>query len=251
MVAAGTAKGKIMHNTRTLTIWVSSTVVAVAVALSLPTPARSADAGIAAAYDRSLPQKSFATPEQAFVQLTAALQAGDQKTLAAILGTRGTALLHSGDPVEDRRSAENFLTAYAAKHSVMRDGPGRATLAIGDDSWIMPIPAIQGAHGWSLDASAGAKEILARRIGQNELSAIEVARAMRNANMPAKVTMPAAPVNMPRVSIAARDGTTGCTGRLRRGNPSARWARSLRRRRARGTARQARASLITGITSGC
>jgi hypothetical protein len=170
-----------MHNNRTLTIWMSSPVMAVAIALSIPAPARSADAGVPARHEKPLPQKSFPTPEQAFDKLAAALRAGDRKTLAAILGPRGAALLHSGDPVEDRQRTQNFLAAYAAKHSVISDGPGRATLALGDDAWIMPVPAIEGAHGWTLDAAAGATEILARRIGQNELSAIEVARAIVDA----------------------------------------------------------------------
>ncbi len=155
--------------------------MAVAIALSIPAPARSADAGAPARHEKPLPQKSFPTPEQAFDKLAAALRAGDRKTLAAILGPRGVALLHSGDPVEDRQRTQNFLAAYAAKHSVISDGPGRATLALGDDAWIMPVPAIEGAHGWTLDAAAGATEILARRIGENELSAIEVARAIVDA----------------------------------------------------------------------
>jgi hypothetical protein len=172
-----------MNNTRSRSLWMASTALAIAVgfALSIPGPARGADAGVAAAYDQLLPQKSFPTPEQAFDKLAAALRAGDHKTLAAILGPRGAALLHSGDLVEDRQRTQNFLAAYAAKHSVMSDGPGRATLALGDDAWIMPVPAIEGAHGWTLDAAAGVQEILARRIGQNELSAIEVARAIVDA----------------------------------------------------------------------
>jgi hypothetical protein len=126
-------------------------------------------------------QKSFAAPEQAFDALADALRAGDRKTLAAILGQRGTTLLHSGDPVQDKQRKENFIAAYAEKHSVVGDGLGRATLVLGDAAWVMPIPAVEGAHGWTLDAAAGATEILARRIGQNELSAIEVSRAIVDA----------------------------------------------------------------------
>jgi hypothetical protein len=149
-----------------------------AFALSMPGPARSADVRVASA---QLPQASFSTPEEAFDALADALKAGDRTTLAAILGPRGRALLHSGDPVEDQQRNQNFIAAYAEKHSVVEDGPGRATLVLGDVAWVMPIPAIEGARGWTLDTAAGATEILARRIGQNELSAIEVARAIVDA----------------------------------------------------------------------
>ena len=75
----------------------------------------------------------------------------------------------------------NFIAAYAEKHDVVGEANGRATLVLGDAAWVMPIPAVESARGWTLDAAAGATEILARRIGQNELSAIEVARGIVDA----------------------------------------------------------------------
>jgi hypothetical protein len=155
--------------------------IVTAFALLIPEPARSAETSVAASLPQPIPQKSFAAPEQAFAALADALKAGDRKTLAAILGPHGTALLHSGDAVEDWQRIENFIAAYAEKHSVVGAGQGRATLVLGDAAWVMPIPAVEGAHGWTLDPAAGASEILARRIGQNELSAIEVARGIVDA----------------------------------------------------------------------
>ena len=172
-----------MNTTKTRSAGMAATALALATAfaLSMPGPARSAEARAASTQTQSMPQKSFAAPEQAFDALSDALKAGDRKTIATILGPRGAALLHSGDRVEDRQRNENFIAAYAEKHSVVRDGQGRATLVLGDAAWVMPIPAVEGAHGWTLDAAAGEREILARRIGQNELSAIEVARGIADA----------------------------------------------------------------------
>ena len=90
-----------MNNTRTRSLWMASTVTALAIAfaLSMPGQARSADARFGYTHDQAVPQKSFSTPEQAFDELASALKAGDRKTLAAILGARGAALLHSGDAI--------------------------------------------------------------------------------------------------------------------------------------------------------
>jgi hypothetical protein len=128
-------------------------------------------------------QKVFATPEELFQALVDAVKAGDSKMLAALLGPKGDALVHSGDAVADKQRGDKFAADYAAKHSVTKDGDAKAMLVVGNDDWPMPIPAVKGAKGWTLDTAAGSRELLARRIGANELAAIEVVRAVVDAQL--------------------------------------------------------------------
>jgi hypothetical protein len=154
---------------------IAMAVVALPIAATAATTAKPASKTAKAA------QKSFATPEEAFQALADAAKANDAKALAALLGPNDKDLVSSGDPVADKAARERFAAQYAEKHSVTKDGDAKATLAVGNDDWPMPIPAVKGAKGWTLDASAGRREILARRIGQNELNAIEVVRAVVDA----------------------------------------------------------------------
>ncbi|HTS21834.1 MAG TPA: DUF2950 domain-containing protein [Casimicrobiaceae bacterium] len=125
-------------------------------------------------------QKSFETADAAFQALADAAKTYDSKTLAALLGPSGTSVVNSGDAVADKANAARFAADYAEKHNVVTEGT-KATLVVGKDDWPLPIPAVKGANGWTLDAKAGAREILARRIGQNELEAIQVVRAVVDA----------------------------------------------------------------------
>ena len=80
----------------------------------------------------------------------------------------------SGDPVMDQRSREVFLVAYGERAALMEDGPTRRMLYIGNEDWPFPIPLVKDGQTWRFDTAAGAQEILARRIGRNELSTIKV-----------------------------------------------------------------------------
>lgn len=126
-------------------------------------------------------QKAFATPDELFQALAEAAKSNDLKALVALLGAQGDALVNSGDVVRDKQRAESFAASYADKHSIGMDGDAKATLVVGKDGWPMPIPAVKGARGWTLDTNAGAREILARRIGQNEIDTIQVAMAIVDA----------------------------------------------------------------------
>ncbi len=129
----------------------------------------------------SAAQKSFASPEEGITALVEAVRANDQPGLRAILGPGGGKLINSGDAVADQRSREAFLKAYGDANKLVRDGGPRATLVIGRDEWPMPIPLVQAGSGWRFDTKRGEKEILARRIGRNELSAIQVCLAIVDA----------------------------------------------------------------------
>jgi hypothetical protein len=122
-------------------------------------------------------QESFPTPEQAVDALVAANRATRMGELLAILGPDGAKLIHSGDPVADRRGRERFVAAYDEAHKLELEGQDKAILIVGKEDWPFPIPLVREQAGWRFETKAGAQEILDRRIGRNELSVIEVCRA--------------------------------------------------------------------------
>ena len=122
-------------------------------------------------------QETFTTPEAAVDALVGAAKSGDKKAVLAVLGPDGQAIVSSGDPVADTNTREKFVAQYDAKHAIESEGDGTQTLIIGDDDWPFPIPLVNKAGEWRFDTGAGLDEILRRRVGRNELSAIQVAGA--------------------------------------------------------------------------
>src|SRR5215470_4813221 len=125
----------------------------------------------------ALAQEQFITPEDAVVALVDAAKSQDQKNLLTVLGPDGKAVVNSGDPVADANARETFVSAYDTKHELELEGDGSQTLIIGNDDWPFPIPLINKGGKWQFDTAAGLDEILRRRIGRNELSAIQVSLA--------------------------------------------------------------------------
>jgi hypothetical protein len=125
----------------------------------------------------ALAQEQFNTPDAAVDALVGAARSGDAKAIVSVLGPEGNAIVSSGDPVADANTREKFVAAYDAKHAIEPEGDGAQTLIIGDEDWPFPIPLVNKAGEWQFDTGAGLDEILRRRVGRNELSAIEVARA--------------------------------------------------------------------------
>lgn len=123
---------------------------------------------------QNVKQKTFATPEDAVVAVVDAAKAGNNNELLAIFGAEGEKLLSSGDPVMDQRSREVFLVAYAERAALMAAGPARRILYLGNEDWPFPIPLVKQGQAWRFDTTAGAQEILYRRIGRNELNTIGV-----------------------------------------------------------------------------
>lgn len=123
------------------------------------------------------PQNTFATPAAAVDALIAANRGSQIGKLLAILGPEGVKLIHSGDPVADRRARTRFVAAYDEAHQIEFEGANKAILIVGADQWPLPIPAVREHGRWRFDTKAGAEEILNRRIGRNELTVIEVCRA--------------------------------------------------------------------------
>jgi len=121
-------------------------------------------------------QLSFSTPKEAADALVKATGDFDVPTLEKILGPESTDLFESEDPVRDKNIALAFAAKGQQKTEVKVDpkNPKRATVAVGDDAWPLPIPLIQQSGKWSFDTKAGRREILYRRIGSNELDAIAI-----------------------------------------------------------------------------
>jgi hypothetical protein len=126
--------------------------------------------------------KTFSTPDDAGAALVAATKAGDRTALLAIFGSGAEDLIFSGDAADDKRTAENFTAAYQAMNRWRKQTDGSEVLVVGIDNNPFPIPLAKNSTGqWSFDTAAGKTEILARRIGDNELATIDVMNAMADA----------------------------------------------------------------------
>jgi hypothetical protein len=121
-------------------------------------------------------QSTFASPEEAVKALVEAVKSNDVKALEALFGPGSKDLLVSGDPVADKAGRERFLKLYDEKNR-LEQTPDKAILCIGNEDWPSPIPIVKKGGVWFFDAKQGREEILARRIGRNELSAIKVCLA--------------------------------------------------------------------------
>ena len=124
-------------------------------------------------------QKAFASPEDAVTALVQALKAHDRAALLAVLGNAGE-WISSGDAVADRASGDRFLAAYETKHAIALDGDN-AKLTVGNDDFPFAFPIVKQGDRWRFDTAAGKDELLARRIGQNELYTINVMEAIVDA----------------------------------------------------------------------
>jgi hypothetical protein len=124
---------------------------------------------------------TFPSAREGVDRFVAAARANDMAALDKILGADGRDILHSGDAQEDKNSLLRFLAAYDDRQKLVADGPAKSTLVVGTDDWAMPVPLVKGASGWYFDIAAGRDELLARRIGRNELATIEACKAFVDA----------------------------------------------------------------------
>jgi len=126
---------------------------------------------------RDVQQRRFASAEEAATALTQAAERFDRPALVEILGSQGKSLIFSKDSVQDRQRALAFASEARIQHRLELDSSGTvATLSVGPTDWPLPIPIVKDSNAWRFDAEAGAEEILIRRIGENELDAIQVCR---------------------------------------------------------------------------
>jgi hypothetical protein len=134
-----------------------------------------------AAMARPPAQQSFESPEAGVNALVDAVKSNDQKLLRSILGPRSRKLVSSGDAVADAQNRQAFIKAYNEASKVVLEGDARAKLMIGHDEWPLPVPLVKTGGRWRFDSTQGEREILARRIGANELAAIQVCLAIVDA----------------------------------------------------------------------
>ena len=125
-------------------------------------------------------QRTFATPEEAVKALisAAASRKGQAKTdeLLALFGPDAKDLISSTDEVTSRQNRQTFRVAARESWSLADEGTDRKVLIVGGEKWPFPVPLVKSANGWRFDTAAGKDEVLSRRIGRNELSAIGTAR---------------------------------------------------------------------------
>ena len=123
-------------------------------------------------------QKTFSSAEEAINALVTAAQANDEKMMLDILGPKGKQIVSSGDETEDANSRADFVKRYQEMHRLVKEPDGTTILYIGAHNWPAPIPVMNKGKLWYFDTEAGKKEILYRRIGRNELSAIRICQEL-------------------------------------------------------------------------
>ena len=122
-------------------------------------------------------QRTFATPEEAGRALIEALDSDNNRAIYAVLGRGSRAVFRSGDPVEDEDTRTAIAADYRIRVKYEMAGDARATMLLGDKDYPFPYPLVRSAACWQFDAKGGAEEIVNRRIGANELAAINVCLA--------------------------------------------------------------------------
>jgi hypothetical protein len=123
-------------------------------------------------------QKTFSSPEDASSALVAATHSNDEKAMLEILGPNGKQIVSSGDDAEDAQSRANFVEKYGEMHRLVKEPDGTTVLYIGARNWPTPIPLVDKGGSWFFDTEAGKQEVLYRRVGRNELSAIRVCQEL-------------------------------------------------------------------------
>jgi hypothetical protein len=125
-------------------------------------------------------QKSFSSAEDAVKAAVAAAKNNDDKELLAIFGANAKEILFSGDAVADKERRGRFVAAYDEKNRLATQKQGMI-LIVGKQEWPFPIPLVKKGNAWVFDTAQGKEEILNRRVGENELNAIQVMLAIVDA----------------------------------------------------------------------
>ena len=133
---------------------------------------------LATSHAQGTGQRTFSSSEDALTAFIQAVRDGNPSELGAILGPGTEQIVSSSDSVADKNARESFLKRYDVRHSLVPSGQGEFTLQVGKDAWPLPIPLAHSSGKWYWDGQAGKDEILYRRIGHNELAAINVCRGV-------------------------------------------------------------------------
>ncbi|MBI4892126.1 MAG: DUF2950 domain-containing protein [Acidobacteria bacterium] len=135
-------------------------------------------AAAALAQTASPAKKQFDSPQQAASALVAATENYSVDALLQLFGPEGKDIVSTNDPVQDKNNAAAFAARARQKMRVAIDPATKAfaTISVGPDAWPLPVPIVKKDGKWSFDAQSGLEELLARRIGANELDAIQICR---------------------------------------------------------------------------
>lgn len=123
-------------------------------------------------------QKTFPSASEAYKALVTAAQSNDEKALLEILGPDGKQIVSSGDDAADNQNRAEFVQRYQEMHRMVKEPDGTTTLYTGAENWPLPIPLVNKGNSWYFDTAAGKREILYRRVGRNEISAIRVCQEL-------------------------------------------------------------------------
>jgi hypothetical protein len=160
--------GNMSHRVADVCGFWKTTAAAILAAGLLAAPAMAQQAG----------QKTFASAEEATKALYSAAKSNDEKAMLEVLGPEGKAIVSSGDEAEDTQSRAEFVHRYEEMSRLVKEPDGSVTLYIGAHNWPCPIPLVKKGSAWYFDTAVGKQEILFRRIGRNEISAIHVSREL-------------------------------------------------------------------------
>jgi hypothetical protein len=152
--------------------------------------------------------KTFSSPGEASKALVQAVQNHDEAAIEAILGA-GQDVTSTGDESADTLEREQFARKYQEMHRLVQEPDGNTVLYVGAENWPFPIPLTAGNGGWSFDSKTGSQEILFRRIGENEGTAIEVCRSLVEAKEQERETESDPIREYARAVIGAQAGNTG------------------------------------------
>jgi hypothetical protein len=130
-------------------------------------------------------QRTFASPQDAVQATIDAAGNNDTAALLQLFGPEGKDIVESGDPAQDKDLRTEFARSAHEKLRIEEDlfNPDRVTFTVGEQEWPFPVPLIRRNGKWQLDSASGRLEILARRIGRNELNAMEVCRGYAEAQL--------------------------------------------------------------------
>ena len=202
--ASGNSENLLMNNYHRLTL-----VLAIALALGLAPSAFGATA---------VKQKMFASAEEGVKALMEAVKKNDTNAVLTILGPEAKSLIESGDQVSDRAAGERFVKSYEESNKLVKSGDTKAVLEVGKDAWPFPIPLVKESAGWRFDTEEGKEEIINRRVGRNELDAIQVLWLlwMQSGSTISATPMATSCFSMRKSLSAPRESATVYIGRLSR-----------------------------------
>jgi hypothetical protein len=138
-------------------------------------------------------QETFPSAEAASHALFLAVQSDNEQAVMRILGG-GKEIVSSDDEIEDKLDREQFAEKYQQMHRLMREPDGTTLLYLGAENWPFPVPLVSKTGAWYFDSETGTQEILFRRVGENEATAVETCHALVRARKQHEATTSNDPV---------------------------------------------------------